>query len=187
MFISAAEVRINSSGERFGFRCDFKSGLNVIRGNNSSGKSTLVNTLMYGLGLEEVVGMKGERALTSAVRDSFQFDGGVRQIDESAVLVEVRNAAGRTVTFRRPIKNADKSTKLVEVFDGALLTDNTIVARTPVSLFLHDGGAAQDDDPAPIPRTARSLITFWLYGEEHGREGGTEKAIYEGIQARGVA
>ncbi|MCS6503538.1 AAA family ATPase [Burkholderia thailandensis] len=145
MFISAAEVRINSSGERFGFRCDFKSGLNVIRGNNSSGKSTLVNTLMYGLGLEEVVGMKGERALTSAVRDSFQFDGGVRQIDESAVLVEVRNAAGRTVTFRRPIKNADKSTKLVEVFDGALLTDNTIVARTPVSLFLHDGGAAQDE------------------------------------------
>lgn len=129
----------------FGFRCDFKSGLNVIRGNNSSGKSTLVNTLMYGLGLEEVVGMKGERALTSAVRDSFQFDGSVRQIDESAVLVEVRNAAGRTVTFRRPIKNADKSTRLVEVFDGALLTDNTIVARTPVPLFLHDGGAAQDE------------------------------------------
>ncbi|MBR8317323.1 hypothetical protein KDW36_29650, partial [Burkholderia dolosa] len=45
---------------------------------------------------------------------------------------------------------------------------------------------AREIDPAPIPRTARSLITFWLYGEEHGREGGTEKAIYEGIQARGV-
>ncbi|OBR53109.1 ATP-binding protein [Paraburkholderia tropica] len=145
MFIRAAEVRINSSGERFGFRYDFKSGLNVIRGNNSSGKSTLVNTLMYGLGLEEVVGMKGERALTSAVRDSFQYDGSVRQIDESAVLVEVRNTAGRTVTFRRPIKSANKSTKLVEVFDGALLTDRTVAARAPVPLFLHDGGAAQDE------------------------------------------
>lgn len=145
MFISAAEVRINSNGERFGFRCEFKDGLNVVRGNNSSGKSTLVNTLMYGLGLEELVGMKGERALTSAVRDSFQYDGQVRKIDESAVLVEVRNAVGRVVTFRRPIKNVDKGTKLVEVFDAAMLTAPSTTTRAPLPLFLHDGGAAQDE------------------------------------------
>ncbi len=39
-----------------------------------------------------------------------------------------------------------------------------------------------ESDPASIPRTARSLITFCLYGEEHGRERGTETAVREGIQ-----
>jgi hypothetical protein len=145
MFIQAVEVRINSNGERFGFRCDFREGLNIIRGDNSSGKSTLVNTLMYGLGFEELIGMKGERALTSAVRDSFQFDGKPRLIDESAVLVEVRNGANKVVTFRRPIKNLNKGTKLVEAFEAPLLTEPTAASGAPVPLFLHDGGAAQDE------------------------------------------
>ncbi|AOI69144.1 hypothetical protein WI29_24565 [Burkholderia ubonensis] len=45
---------------------------------------------------------------------------------------------------------------------------------------LNSGGSMID--PASIPRTARSLITFCLYGEEHGRERGTETAVHEGIQ-----
>ena len=58
MFIRAVEIRINSGNERFGFRCKFDSGLNIIKGRNSSGKSTLVNTLMYALGLEELIESK---------------------------------------------------------------------------------------------------------------------------------
>ena len=80
MFIRAVEIRINSGNERFGFRCKFDSGLNIIKGRNSSGKSTLVNTLMYALGLEELIGVKGERALTSAVQDRFQYDGRPHEI-----------------------------------------------------------------------------------------------------------
>lgn len=145
MFIRAAEIRINSNDEHFGFQCEFRRGLNIIRGDNSSGKSTFVNTLLYGLGLEELVGTKGERALTSAVRDEFQFEGKTRRIDASAVLVEVQNAAGEVVTFRRPIKNKAKGTKLVEAFRAPLLTEPSIDMGVPTPLFLHDGGAAQDE------------------------------------------
>lgn len=147
MFIRAVEIRINSNGERFGFRCDdFKAGLNIIRGDNSSGKSTLVNTMMYGLGFEELVGGKGERALTSAVRDSFQFEGQSRMIQESAVLVELQNVVGQIVTFRRAIKNARKGTKLVEAFEGPLLTSPSVSRATATPLFLHDSGAALEHE-----------------------------------------
>ncbi|MFM0265080.1 AAA family ATPase [Paraburkholderia sediminicola] len=146
MFIRAVEIRINSGGEHFGFRCGFKEGLNIIRGDNTSGKSTLVNTLMYALGFEELIGMKGERALTSAVRDSFQFEGKLRTIDESAVLVELSNSIDQIVTFRRPIKSQSKKTKLVEAFEAPLLTEPSKISVTPKPLFLHDGGAAQEEE-----------------------------------------
>ena len=142
MFIRAVEIRINSGNERFGFRCKFDSGLNIIKGRNSSGKSTLVNTLMYALGLEELIGVKGERALTSAVRDRFQYDGRPHEIQKSAVLVELQNSAGNVITFRRPIRNDDKSTKLVEAFDGAILTGPVSDRALATPLFLHDPGAA---------------------------------------------
>jgi hypothetical protein len=146
MFIRAVEIRINSGYERFGFRCKFEAGLNIIKGKNSSGKSTFVNTLMYGLGFEELIGVKGERALTSAVRDRFQYDGHAHDIEKSAVLVEIQNFAGKVVTFRRPIRNDDKSTKLVEAFDGALLTQPATDRISPTPLFLHDPGAAQYEE-----------------------------------------
>ncbi|QQJ96406.1 AAA family ATPase [Burkholderia ambifaria] len=142
MFIRAIEIRINSNGESFGFRCRLEPGLNIIKGRNSSGKSTLVNTLLYGLGLEELVGAKGERVLTSAVRDSFQYDGASRRIDESAVLVELQNAAGQIVTFRRPIRNSDKATKLVEAFECPLITQQPAPNNEAIPLFVHDAGSA---------------------------------------------
>lgn len=146
MFIRAVEIRINSGNERFGFRCKFDSGLNIIKGKNSSGKSTFVNTLMYGLGLEELIGVKGERALTSAVRDRFQYDGQPHDIERSAVLVELQNSAGNIITFRRPIRNEEKSTKLVEAFNGAMLTGPVSDRGSATPLFLHDPGAAQYEE-----------------------------------------
>lgn len=141
--VRALQIKIVSGDESFGFQCEFDRGLNIIRGKNSSGKSTLVNTLMYALGLEELVGGKGERVLTSAVRDGFTYKSAFRRIDKSAVLVEVENAQGRIATFRRPIRHQNKSTKLMEVFEGPLLTNRRAAENlVPVPLFLHDGGAA---------------------------------------------
>lgn len=137
------QIKINSGGETFGFECNFYEGLNIIRGNNSSGKSTFVNTLMYGLGFEEVVGTKGERALTSAVRSEFQFEGETRKIDSSSVLVELENREGKIITFRRPIKSdVSKNTKLVEAFDGPLLTGPHGIRLNVRPLFVHDNGSA---------------------------------------------
>lgn len=146
MFIRAVQIKINSAGSTYGFECKLNSGLNIIKGNNSSGKSTFVNTLLYGLGLEELVGAKGEKTLTSAVRDEFTISGRKHKIDESAVLVEVSNKEGKVVTFRRPLKNEKKSTKLVEVFECSMLREPPAEPPKPKALYLHDSGAAKYEE-----------------------------------------
>ncbi|HCF5318799.1 TPA: ATP-binding protein [Pseudomonas aeruginosa] len=69
MHIKSFRIDISCSGAQFGFSTTFQKGLNIIRGSNSSGKSTIVNCLLYSLGMEELVGGKGEAALSYAVRD----------------------------------------------------------------------------------------------------------------------
>lgn len=142
VFIRAVQIKINSGGDTYGFECDFRAGLNIIKGNNSSGKSTFVNTLLYGLGFEELVGARNEKSLTSAVRDEFTINNRKYKIDESAVLVELANKSGKVVTFRRPIKNEKKSAKLIEVFECSMLLEPPAEIPKPKSLYIHDSGAA---------------------------------------------
>ncbi len=58
MKIRAVTLRVTTAQGEFGFKFEFSRGLTVIRGSNSSGKSTLYNTLIYGLGMEELIGGK---------------------------------------------------------------------------------------------------------------------------------
>jgi predicted ATPase len=44
MNIRAVKLRISTARGEFGFKFQFSCGLTVIRGSNSSGKSTLFNT-----------------------------------------------------------------------------------------------------------------------------------------------
>ncbi|WP_425642229.1 AAA family ATPase [Marinomonas gallaica] len=63
------KIVLNTTDGEYGFECEFKSGLNIVRGNNSSGKSTLVNSLIYSLGMEEILGGKGEKTLPYALKE----------------------------------------------------------------------------------------------------------------------
>jgi predicted ATPase len=71
MNIRAIKLRIVTVAGEFGFQFQFSRGLTVIRGSNSSGKSTLFNCLIYGMGMEELIGGKGEKVLPYAVKDHF--------------------------------------------------------------------------------------------------------------------
>ncbi|WP_039566574.1 ATP-binding protein, partial [Ralstonia solanacearum] len=119
MNIRAIKLRIATTKGDFGFKFEFGRGLTVIRGSNSSGKSTLINCLLYGLGMEELIGGKGEKVLPYAVKEYF-LQGDVRVVVEaSEVFVELENSSGRSVMLRRAIRDALRNPKLVEVFEGA--------------------------------------------------------------------
>lgn len=123
----------------------FDRWLTVVRGRNSAGKSTFFNTLLYSLGMEELVGGRDERVLPYGVRDYFIFNGDRHPVLASEVLLEIENREGTVVTLRRAIRHEQRRTKLIEVFLGDCLTGKSEFSA-PTPTYVHDGGAAQRDE-----------------------------------------
>jgi len=141
MIIRAIKLRAVTCKGDYGFYFTFARGLTVIRGSNSSGKSTLFNCLLYGLGMEELVGGKGEKTLNYAVKEFIEYDNQRINIVASEVYVELENDAGRIVTLRRAIRDEVRDTKLVEIFEGSHLTTKAELG-TATPTYLHDAGGA---------------------------------------------
>lgn len=144
MIIRGIKVRILTPQGEFGFREKFSEGLTIVRGNNSSGKSTFINSILYGLGMEELIGGKGEKVLPYALKDRLSFDGQDIPIVSSEVYLEVRNKEGKVVTIRRAIKDDSRSSKLAEIFWGSLVVNGDTSAASE-AMYLHDAGSAQQE------------------------------------------
>ena len=145
MIIRAIKLRIATVDGDYGFGFTFDRNLTVIRGRNSAGKSTLVNTLLYSLGMEELVGGRDERVLPYAVREYFFHDNQRVQVAASEVLIEIENHTSKVITLRRSIKHKNRQSKLIEVFSGDCLTGSSqLVSPTPT--YIHDAGGAQKNE-----------------------------------------
>ncbi|WP_042153120.1 MULTISPECIES: hypothetical protein [unclassified Pseudoalteromonas] len=140
LFVKLTDIQ----NQDYGYKIKFKPGLNIIRGDNSSGKSTFVNSLIYALGMEEIIGSKGNAALPYALKDRFDLNGSEKRVLSSTVYLEVENKLGKVITLKRAIKSADVNTKLIQIIDGAYLTDTSSINLKSQYTFLHDGGSAQD-------------------------------------------
>lgn len=145
MIIRAVKLRIVTAQGEFGFLAEFSRNLTIIRGSNSSGKSTLFNSLLYGMGMEELIGGKGEKVLPYAVKDWFDYKEQKVPVVASEVYLEIENQHSQVVTFRRAINDKERSSKLVDILDGAYLTGNAppVVIK---STYLHDPGSAQQEE-----------------------------------------
>ncbi|MGF1684970.1 hypothetical protein [Photobacterium minamisatsumaniensis] len=133
-----------TDNQDYGYRIPFSSGLNIIRGDNSSGKSTFVNSLIYSLGMEEIIGSKGNAALPYALKDRFDLDGVEKRVVSSTVYLELENKNGKVITLKRVIKSESTDTKLIQIIEGAYLTDPSLSNLRSQYTFLHDAGSAQD-------------------------------------------
>lgn len=145
MIIRGMRLSITTSEGPFGFQFEFSRNLNIVRGGNSSGKSTFFNSLLYGLGMEELVGGRNERTLPYAVKDYFEFEGRRVSVVASEVLVELENSSGNVVTLKRAVRDEKRDTKLVEVFEGSHIRGGDGLHRGS-SKYLHDPGSAQKEE-----------------------------------------
>jgi hypothetical protein len=136
---------VATDNQDYGYRVPFSSGLNIIRGDNSSGKSTFVNSLIYALGMEEIIGSKGNAALPYALKSRFDLNGVDKRVLNSSVYLELENRAGKVITLKRVIKSDEADTKLIQVIEGAYLTDPSLTNLRSQYTFLHDAGSAQDE------------------------------------------
>ena len=72
--------------------------------------------------MEELAGGKNDVVLPYATKTHFIYDGRQIEVLASEVLVEVSNHLKAVVTFRRAIRDNERSPKLIEVLEGAQLS-----------------------------------------------------------------
>ena len=118
--IDVLELRIYASShtdktplQEFGRRLNFTKGLNLVVGENTSGKSTLANSLFYGLGMEELIqGKPGNVSLDKAVKSEFTLKEDLWKVTSSKVFVQISNHKGETLTVARPILNEENTDRI---------------------------------------------------------------------------
>jgi hypothetical protein len=138
------ELRANTAAGSFGVTLPFAPGLVVLRADNSSGKSTCLQGIVYALGLEGM--LSPSRAIplphvaTSSLTD--ESDGRELGVLESYVMLEFENEAGQIATVRRYARHRAIDTQLITVWDGPVLTAPTKKVRES-AYFVRRPGAAQ--------------------------------------------
>src|ERR1700688_4180885 len=111
--INALRLEINTSGGLFGITIKFENGLNIVRGNNTIGKSSLFQSILYGLGFEELLGGKNEKTMQSVLKDQVEFpDGKLHPVNQSFVYLEIENK--EIVTIKRSITSDTRKAQLVD-------------------------------------------------------------------------
>lgn len=143
MKIRAIKLEVNTTNGLFGAYYEFSNGLNIIRGDNTTGKSSLFQSILYGLGFEELLGGKNEKTMQTALKEQVEFpEGKFQLVNQSFVYLEIENK--ETVTIKRSITSDSRKPQLVDVYSGALLTglDKNLPSRP---MFVHDKGGASDD------------------------------------------
>ncbi|BBB29914.1 AAA family ATPase [Neptunomonas japonica] len=107
----------------FGFEYDFKPGLNILTGDNSSGKSTILSCMYYCLGMEQLMGSKGINALSPALHQVLNFDDYPCNVYESSCSLSFTANNGSKYTLTRQITSSDVTTiNEILIFDGTTTT-----------------------------------------------------------------
>ena len=128
--IQARPYDDQSDVREFGRTLKFQNGLNLVVGDNTSGKTTIVRSLFYCLGLEELIdGKSGSRSLDKSVKENFRYtkdpEIGEKEwyINSSFVVVQLSNHHGQVLTIKRNIKSEDQRDNVLSVWEEAYSSD----------------------------------------------------------------
>lgn len=142
--IRAIKIEVETTSGLYGTYNQFSNGLNIVRGNNSAGKSTLFQSMLYCLGLEELLGGRSEKTMQSVLKEFVIFENIQHAVLGSCVYLEVSNHTEEIITVRRYVKGVGRNSKLVDVYTGAFLTKEKPMTASR-QMYVHDSGAATDE------------------------------------------
>lgn len=114
--INKVKILIKTNNGNYGFYESFKKGLNFIASeNNTCGKSSILAAIYYCLGMEEIIGGRGEKVLTSVYKNYIEDEEDTFVVLESGAYLEIFNG-NQIVTIYRSAKMANRDSKLITVF-----------------------------------------------------------------------
>ncbi len=138
--INALKLEINTSDGLYGTLISFSKGLNIIQANNTTGKSTLFQSILYALGFEELIGGKNEKTMQSVLKDEvIGEDNTKHKVLQSFVLLEIQNK--EIITIKRSVTSEKRKSVLVDVIRGPYLTRPNGIYSTS-QMYVHYAGSA---------------------------------------------
>lgn len=145
--INKIKFEVNTNSGLYGAKYEFSNGLNIIRANNTSGKSSLFQAITYCLGFEEIIGGRNEKTMQSVFRDQVEYPkDSFHKVIQSFVYLEIENSENEIVTIKRSvISNSDRKPQLVDVYFGKLIDDSESIIPESKPMYIHDKGGATDE------------------------------------------
>lgn len=136
--IKRLKIIAKTSAGDYGVDIPFKSGLFILRVENTHGKSTCMNAIAYALGMEKALGLAEIKlpfppSLTKEIEDE---NGTELPIISSLVLLEVGNGTGETSTIKRQIIGTAEE-NIAHVYPAGI---DGFADTSPQKLFLHKEG-----------------------------------------------
>jgi hypothetical protein len=136
------QINVTTADGFFGANIPFSKGLNIIRGDNTSGKSTALECILYCLGIEELLGGKNEKTMQSVLKDELEEGNKKLPVTESLITLEISNGV-KSIGIVRAVRSQTRDPRLVEVVMGPLLSEKYNNFKSEF-MYLHDAGAATD-------------------------------------------
>ena len=125
--LRALRLLAHTEDGEFGRDLRFDDGLVVLRAENSMGKTTAINSILYALGMDGLIDQRQGVPLTAAMTSQLQSpDGRMVNVSESRVLLEVENQQGEIATLERFAKQQAGDTRMIRVW-----RDGRVTAPTP--------------------------------------------------------
>jgi predicted nucleic acid-binding Zn-ribbon protein len=137
-------LRSYTATNAYGADLEFTSGFNVLRAENTSGKSTALQGILYALAMERALGPKLEIPLPYAMRERIHQHENepYETVVQSYVELEISDGGGRTAVIRRDVEGG-RDRRLLRVWEGGHVRDAE--RASPKDYFVHQGGAAVNE------------------------------------------
>ncbi len=118
----SSEIHVRENKNKYGFKFNFNSGLNIIKGQNSTGKSSILSCIYYNLGMEQLLGMSTSKTslLDKCLTSEFVYKDTTYSITQSMIRLEIENNNGEIALIERPAMSPieDDRNTIIVLQDG---------------------------------------------------------------------
>lgn len=144
--VQSLRLRAFTKDQAFGADFSFAEGLNIIQADNTSGKSTCLQAIIYALGMERAISTNLSIPLPFVMRERLQVerDGEYKVVLQSYVEVEVVSSTGSEILIRRDVVGG-ADTKLISTWSSRR-EDGSWDKKSQRDYFVLDPGAAVRED-----------------------------------------
>jgi len=141
--INEIYIEIHSGTEHYKYEEKFSEKVNFFTTfHNTKGKSSLGQSILFCLGLEEISRRKNEESLKPVLKSNITIKGENKIITQSDIFLEIRNSNNEIITIQRSPNHNSRDVKLISVYFDSLknVKSQDIV---PKEFYVHDKYAAQ--------------------------------------------